>query len=489
MALRRRVGLRSRRNGFKPVQPGPPSESRPGSGDPLEGAPGVFNLAFRFNEPQADRPMPGLEPTPGYVVAGQEPTVGIGNWFESRQARTLKRPLPATPPSTGNFRADVSFARLADGDTVGVHRPRENQARIFSSSLNPHEGFRERFPSYGGRLQPYLVRVPDAGPPSRVRGLTWLLHGRGGTYTEPAVFHDNLLSQFGDERRNLVVSPLGRGAGGWYIDEAEVDFFEVWRDVARRFALDPNRVALSGYSMGGYGTYRLGVLYPDLFGRAFTVVGPPARGGWVPPAHPFDPDSGRFTEDTNSNRLLENVRWVPYLNWVTFNDELVPYAGPRAQQRRFDRLGLRSQLWSFPGEHFTLAVLDEWEAGKRHLGSGRVERTPSRVNYALMPDTWRPGLGLVHDHAHWVSDLNARNEAGDPGTNPARAEIDAISRAFGEDPSPRTARVTTARGGPPPRARWRGRAGPGSARGRPRTRSTSSSRTSRGPRSTGAEPG
>jgi hypothetical protein len=84
---------------------------------------------------------------------------------------------------------------------------------------------------------------------------------------------------------------------------------------------------------------------------------------------------------------------------VTFNDQLVPYAGPRAQQRRFDRLGLRSQLWSFPGEHFTLAVLDEWEAAKRHLGSAPVERTPSRVNHAIMPDTWRPRFGLVHDHA------------------------------------------------------------------------------------------
>jgi hypothetical protein len=169
----------------------------------------------------------------------------------------------------------------------------------------------------------------------------------------------------------------------------------------------------------------------------------------VPPAHPFDPDSGRFTEDTNSNRLLENVRWVPYLNWVTFNDELVPYAGPRAQQRRFDRLGLRSQLWSFPGEHFTLAVLDEWEAAKRHLGSAPVERTPSRVNHAIMPDTWRPRFGLVHDHALLGLRPEGPHESGNPQTDPARGEINAISRAFGEFERPRTARVTSASGGPP----------------------------------------
>jgi predicted esterase len=158
------------------------------------------------------------------------------------------------------------------------------------------------------------VRVPNAGPASRTRGLTWFLHGRGGSYTEPAVFHDKLLSQFGDKRQDVVVSPLGRRRRRLVHGRGRVRLLRGLARRQRHFAIDANRVALSGYSMGGYATYRLGALYPDLFGRAFTVVGPPARGRWVPPAHPFDPDSGRFTEDTNSNRLLENVRWIPYLN-------------------------------------------------------------------------------------------------------------------------------------------------------------------------------
>ena len=54
------------------------------------------------------------------------------------------------------------------------------------------------------------------------------------------------------------------------------------------------------------------------------------------------------------------------------HDELVPYVGVRAQQRRFDRLGLRSQLWSFPGEHFTLALRDQWDAARRFLDAARV---------------------------------------------------------------------------------------------------------------------
>ena len=431
------VGLRSATKGFKRVRRGGPTATEPGSGDPGEGAPGVFNLAFRFDEPQGSRPRPGYEPD-----------VGIGNWFESEQARLLKRPAPLVAPSTAGFRADVSFARLADRIRRDIHPPRSTQARILPSSQRVPEGFRDEFPAYGGRLQPYLVHVPPSAPPRRPRGLTFSLHSLGGTYTQYSVYNPNQLLQFGTERDNLVVTTLGRGADGWYMDEGEVDFFEVWRDLAARFRLDPDHVALTGYSMGGYGSFRLGVLYPDLFGRAFTTVGPPARGGWIPPAPPFDPDLGRKTQDTNSNRLLENVRWVPYMNWVTLMDDLVPYAGPRAQQRRSDRLGLRSQLWTFPGEHSTLAIRDNWEAAKRFLGSARVKRAPSRVNHALMPDTFRPSLGLLHDHAYWVSGLRARDRRGEPGTNPARGEIDARSLAFGHGP-PRTASVTSPNGGPP----------------------------------------
>jgi hypothetical protein len=76
-----------------------------------------------------------------------------------------------------------------------------------------------------------------------------------------------------------------------------------------------------------------------------------------------------------------------------------------------------------------------------------VERDPWRVNYAFVPAADRPRLGLVHDHAYWVSDLRARDTSGDPGTDPARGEIDARSLAFGVG-DPRTRPVRSA--GPTP---------------------------------------
>jgi hypothetical protein len=285
--------------------------------------------------------------------------------------------------------------------------------------------------------------LPQSYRPGRTAGLTFALHSLSGTYTQYVVYSPGQPLQFGDERDSLYVTTLGRGPDGWYTDEAEVDFFEVWADVARRFTLDPDSVALSGYSMGGYGTYKLGVQWPDLFGRAFTTVGPPGRGFWVPPNPPVPGGQA-----SNSSLLLENARWVPYVNWAGETDDLVPIAGPRAEQARFDELGLRSQLWTFPFGHLNLAVLDRWDPAKEFLGRAQVEREPSRVDYAFMPDADRPALGLVHDHAYWVSDLRVRDRSGDPFADPARGEISARSLAFGEG-DPVTRRVSFAHPGPP----------------------------------------
>jgi len=50
--------------------------------------------------------------------------------------------------------------------------------------------------------------------------------------------------------------------------------------VLRHYDVDTSRSAMTGYSMGGYATYRLPTLYPDLFGKAYSIVGPPGAGIW-----------------------------------------------------------------------------------------------------------------------------------------------------------------------------------------------------------------
>jgi hypothetical protein len=39
------------------------------------------------------------------------------------------------------------------------------------------------------------------------------------------------------------------------------------------------------------------------------------------------------------------------------------------------------------------------------LGSAEVARDPARVTFKTLPETDAPALGLVHDHAYWVSNV------------------------------------------------------------------------------------
>jgi hypothetical protein len=379
----------------------------PGGAAAADPAPsGIFNLAFRFSEP----------------------VIGAATPPDSAQAGALLARAPS------RFAHDLDFDALAAGAIRRSTVPATGtQIRIFPSRLQLGEG-RDltRFPGYLGQLQPYSLTVPTSYRPGAPSPLTLDLHSLSQHHWQ---YHGSVgLRQLGEGRNSLVLTPLARGVDGWYLHEAEYDVFEAWNDVARHFDVDPDRVATAGYSMGGYGTYRLATLYPDLFGGAATVVGPPAEGIWVPP---LPPSGGQATL---SNAWLEGARHVPFLNVAAGQDQLVPLVGPRAQSlgapelgiRGFEQLGYRFQFVVYtPAEHTTLAALGyDIPMAARFLGESNVVRHPAHVSFVHAPEADDASLGLVHDHAYWVSGLRLAG----PATG--RGVIEAVSHASGRGDPP-----------------------------------------------------
>jgi pimeloyl-ACP methyl ester carboxylesterase len=279
-----------------------------------------------------------------------------------------------------------------------------------------------------GPLQPYAIYVPERPPPKRGYGLTLLLHSLGANYNQFS--GSNNQAQLGERGPgSIVITPAGRGPDGWYYGTAGADTFEVWADVARHFRLDPAGTAISGYSMGGYGTYKLATQYPDLFARANPVVGPPGLGIWAPPANPQPGGAA-----SNTNAMLASVRHIPFLIWAASADELVPLASTTTQAETFDRLGYRYVFDVFtPGDHFTLAVHDQYGPAADFLGTARVQRNPAHVSYVVNPTMDFAGRATVADHAYWLSGLRLRESAGEAPLG----EVDAVSHGFGRaDPEP-----------------------------------------------------
>lgn len=277
-----------------------------------------------------------------------------------------------------------------------------------------------------GQLQPYAIYVPNKIEPSEGFGLTLLLHSLSANYNQ--YLGDRNQWQLGERGRgHIVITPAGRGPDGWYVDHAAADTFEVWADVARHYKLDPAMTSISGYSMGGHGTFKFATRYPDLFARAFTTVGPPALGIWAPPAEPTGGDS------TNTYHLLEGLRNIPILMWVQAADELVPYTGTREQAMKLDALNYRYRFDTFlNGEHLTLAIHDQYAPAAEFLGDARVERNPHHVNYVVNPAMDFPAVGLKGDHAYWLSEMEVRNSA----ENGGRGSVDAVSHGFGRGDAP-----------------------------------------------------
>ena len=123
---------------------------------------------------------------------------------------------------------------------------------------------------YNSPYQPYSMYVPKHPTGATV----FLLHFLGGNHMSYEITSMPELADWAEQLGVTVVMPLGRGEAGWYESEAEKDFFEVWRDYGSHYSWDPERVYLSGMSMGGFGTWRLGQLYPDLFSRGIIWSGP-----------------------------------------------------------------------------------------------------------------------------------------------------------------------------------------------------------------------
>ena len=392
------------------------SGTRPGGAAPSRAA--LFNVGPRFNEPFPEVSQYGAGYTIGDAAAGA--AVQAAWWRERAQADALR--LGDVTP----FAAEVDFAKLAAGATDDSGVPREGPMnRILASRFQFGQGIDtsrvcfDLSPSFSagakcigrfvGQLQPYAIYVPRKPPPREGYGLTLLMHSLSANYNQYSASKNQ--SQMGERGRGtIVVTPSGRGPDGFYAGIAESDTFEVWADVARLYRLDPEWVAPTGYSMGGFGTFRMLARWPDLFARGMSTVGAP----------------GSVSDQ------LASMRNTQIMTWNAAADELVNVQTSERMVSDMATAGLRFVHWLFPtADHLTLATNDEYGPAAEFLGEHRVDRNPMHVTYVLDTSEDSAEGRVVADHAYWLSGLRVRDEKAS-----LRGTIDARSAGFGIGDAP-----------------------------------------------------
>lgn len=134
-------------------------------------------------------------------------------------------------------------------------------------------------------VQPYAVTLPsDYGKDtSRRWRLDIVLHGRNATLTEATFIKTHSGDKPTKDRPFVQIDIYGRGnnayrwAGESDVYEAMNNFLAVERLLGREQLIDPAKVVLRGFSMGGAGTWHLGLHRPDRWavlgpGAGFTVT-------------------------------------------------------------------------------------------------------------------------------------------------------------------------------------------------------------------------
>ena len=121
----------------------------------------------------------------------------------------------------------------------------------------------------------YALFVPSKYDKTKKTPLVVLLHGLGSN-PQQIMRYPGLTDQ-AEKYGFIVVAPMGYNSGGWYgqaffrnktnpenlLELSEKDVMNVLEIARKDFNTDPDRTYLMGHSMGGGGTWHLGIKYPD----------------------------------------------------------------------------------------------------------------------------------------------------------------------------------------------------------------------------------
>ncbi|HVJ82095.1 MAG TPA: prolyl oligopeptidase family serine peptidase, partial [Planctomycetia bacterium] len=120
-----------------------------------------------------------------------------------------------------------------------------------------------------GSVQYYAVVPPPLDSSHLRNALVLTLHGASVEAIGQA-------RAYSKKREAVIVAATNRRPYGFdWEDWGRQDAMEVLEVASKKFGTDPSRTYLTGHSMGGHGTWHVGVTYPD----RFAAVAPSA--GWV----------------------------------------------------------------------------------------------------------------------------------------------------------------------------------------------------------------
>jgi poly(3-hydroxybutyrate) depolymerase len=219
---------------------------------------------------------------------------------------------------------------------------------------------------WDGTLQPYALYVPRGydGRNNDKKGDAWpLIVALHGAFSD---HKHNLRRVFGLDNRPgetdaeasrnrlplpdvpaFVVSPLGRGELMGFDGLGYDDVMRVIADVRRAYKIDPDRITLTGLSMGGGATWAIGLRHPELFAALAPVCAVANFARMIQPADAALYDLARLAA-VSPPAIAENAAHLQVFIFHGDKDPTVPVEDSRKMVARFEALG-----WLGKNVHYT----------------------------------------------------------------------------------------------------------------------------------------
>jgi hypothetical protein len=225
-------------------------------------------------------------------------------------------------PELKDYRGWLKFLRYEAETAIARHGADSNEAREKMARLQDWLHRIDADPNLLGKLrgvqewayespvdgtgQPFKIMIPTDYDPARPAPLSVYMHGYTGD-------HLNHSTGIQAHTGSFEAAVLGRSRGGWYLALSQADVLQAIDYIEAHWRIDPNRIRLTGGSMGGGGTLTLGARFPHRFA------------------------SGQVTCGYVGQNQINNLLTFPIYAMHSSDDPVVPpllIRGPMAELRR-----------------------------------------------------------------------------------------------------------------------------------------------------------
>jgi len=223
----------------------------------------------------------------------------------------------------------------------------------------------------------------------------------------------------------VIATPCGRGSGSVYQGPGEVDLFEAIDFICDTFAIDPDRISVTGASMGGAATWYIASHYPDRFAAAAPFCGYcdyrlwTKLGGLIMRTMAWEEYSWQSRGAAFRPQNLSNMAiWMTHGEWDFSCGGGVPIEHSKQMARLFDQLGIEYEFTIIPEgghgcmNHGQLPKVIQWLCQQTRVAH------PERVR--LVAHTLR------HNQSFWFS-IDEFEEYGKPASVDAMFKGDTLA--------------------------------------------------------------